>query len=957
MGLLDKFRSQPRWKHTNPAVRTAAVEELPLDQQDVLLAVAREDRDAGVRLAALRKIISPASIAEIARQDSDSRVRDEAATLLFDLATGALEGTEGDSRAALEGLSEPRHVVAVAKTAASAGVARHALARLQDVPSLGSVARRSVHGVVRLEALGRIDDPREILAVALRSEFKDVSVAAVERIGDRAMLEEAAAHARNKSAAKRARAIARAIDDETAARAAEASAPDPGAVEHEARRRAAAGACERLEAVAAGAIEDGEAAISEAERSWRLANGDEIPELGARFAAARLAAGQALERSVRERAERAQTLQAMAEAVAARRSVCEQIDGIAGEETAARLDEARAAWGALPALDDAGEASRWRERFEEACRAADARQRAAVEHHARREKAAAICDAIARLADAAAFPQARGEWQAVRRAWNALAAAGFEDQALAARFAEADERLRARDAEERQRRDREQQETLARYQKLCADLEAVPASPGLTLRAAERALRDVRTALDEEKSLPSRQDQDELARRLKAVQALLVPRVQELRDLDEWQRWANAGVQEELCRRLEALVQLDDLALAARELREAQARWKEVATAPREQSQALWARFKAASEAVRARCEVYFAGRAEEQTGNQARKQALCEQAEALSPSTDWIRTAEAIQKLQAEWKTIGPAPRNVEKVLWERFHAACDAFFTRRREDLRQRKDEWAANLARKEALCTEAEAVAESTDWSKALEEIKRLQAEWKTVGPVRKAKADALWQRFRAACDRFFDRYQHRDQEALAAAEAELEALLAEFEALPPPDGTAAEAPEGLSARVDAARKRWSARAATLPRDRAARLAERWSLALERVVEAWPAVFAGTDLDLEGNVRAMEELCVQVESLANDSPRLPAVAAEGESSPATLLAQQLREALATNTIAGRPDEAARAKAVAEQIRQAQAAWRRIGPVPDAAGRALVARFQRAIQRANEQRRVARL
>ena len=960
MGLLDKFRSQPRWKHANPAVRTAAVEELPLDQQDVLLAIAREDRDAGVRLAALRKIISPVSIAEVIGQDADGRVREEGTTLLFDLATGAVEGTEADSRAALEGLSDLRHLVAVAKTASGAGVARAALARVPDVASLGSVARRSVHPAVRLEALGRVADPRELLAIALRSEFKDVSVAAAERLEDRGMLEEVAAHARNKSAAKRARALARATDEAVASRVFVAREPAPAAREEDARRRAAVAACERLETVAVAAMEDGEATVSESERGWRLAGGEDMPDLAPRFAAARLAAQEALERSLHERAGRAAALQAMAEAVAARRSVCEQIDGIAGEDTEARLQEARGAWAALPVLADAAEAGRWRERFEEACRAAEARHRAAVEHHRRREKGAGICDALARLAETGAFPQARGEWQELRRSWNALAAAGFEDQPLAARFSEADERLRALENEERQRRAQEQQETLARWQQACADLEAVPALPSLTLKAAERALRQARAALDEEKALPSRQDHDEVARRLKAVMAALVPRVQELRDMDEWQRWANAGLQEELCQRVEALMQVEDLAVAARQLREAQAQWKQVATAPRDQSQVLWNRFKVASDAVRAHCDAYFAGRAEEQAANQARKQALCEQAEALAASSDWIKTAEAIQKLQAEWKTVGPAARGAEKALWERFHAACDAFFTRRREDLRQRRDEWAANLARKEALCAQAEAVAETIEWASGVEAIKRLQAEWKTVGPVRRTKADAVWQRFRAACDRFFDRYQHRDQAAFAVAEAELETLLAEVESLVPPEGTPAEAPDGLASRIEASRRRWDTRLAALPRDRAARLAERWSSALERVAAAWPSAFAGTELDIEGNVRAMEELCVQVESLAGDSPRGPAAAATGDTgreTPATLLAQQLREALATNTIAGRPDESARAKAAAEQIRQAQAAWRRIGPVPEAAGRALAARFQRAVQRVHEQRRVARL
>ncbi|HOC18152.1 MAG TPA: DUF349 domain-containing protein [Vicinamibacterales bacterium] len=958
MGLLDRFRSQPRWKHSNPAVRIAAVEELPLDQQDVLLSVAREDRDTAVRLAALRKIISPVAIAGIARDDADARVREEGASLLFDLATGAVEGSEADCLAALEGLSDPRQVVAVAKTASSEAVARAALDRVQDPAAVGSVARRSVHPPVRLEALARVVDPREVLAVALRSEFKDVSLAAVERLGsDRGALEDVASHARNKSAAKRARALARAID-ESASRAAVPAAPEPAAGQEEeekARRRAALAACERLEAVAAEAMEDGEAAVGEIERSWRLAGGEEMADLAPRFAAARAAAAEALERSRQERSARAAALQAMAEAVAVRRSLCEQLDAVAGEETEPRLEEARRAWAALPELGDAGEAERWRERLEEACRAAEARHRAAIEHRERREKAAVICDQVASLAETAAFPQGRAEWQALRRSWNALTAAGFEDQALFARFAEADERLRSKEAEERQRRAQEQQENLARYQKLCADLEAVPASPSLTLKAADRAIRQARAALEEEKSLPSRQDHDEVTRRLKAVIAALVPRAQELRDMDEWQRWANAGVQEELCRQVEALVQEEDLAVAARQLREAQARWKQVATAPRDRSQALWNRFKAACDAVRARCDVYYATRAEEQAASQARKQALCEQAEALSGSSDWVRTAEGIQKLQAEWKTIGPAPRDAEKALWDRFHAACDAFFTRRRDDLRQRKGEWAANLAKKEALCARAEELAETTEWASAIDEIKRLQAEWKTIGPVRKAKAEQLWRRFRAACDRFFDRYQHRDQAALAAAEAELEALAAEFESMPPAEGAAADPPEGLAERVAAARRQWTSKLSALPRDRAARLGDRWSRALERVAEAWPSAFAGTDLDLEANVRAMEELCVQIESLSADAPR-PAFAAAieaGEGSPATLLAQQLREALATNTIAGRPDEAARAKAVSEQVRQAQAAWRRIGPVPEAAGRALAARFQRAVQRVHEQRR----
>ncbi len=355
---------------------------------------------------------------------------------------------------------------------------------------------------------------------------------------------------------------------------------------------------------------------------------------------------------------------------------------------------------------------------------------------------------------------------------------------------------------------------------------------------------------------------------------------------------------------------------------------------------------------MRAKCDVYFAGLAEAQGANRDRKETLCVRAEALSVSNEWIRTADAIKALQAEWKTIGPAPRAEEKRLWDRFHAACDGFFTRRREDLQQRKEAWAANLARKDALCAQAEAIAETTDWQKGIDEIKRLQAEWKTVGPVRKTRADELWQRFRAACDKFFDAYQQRDQAAAAAVIAGAEAVCADLEALVPAAGVEVPAaPEGLADAVADIRKRWSGTIAALPRERALRMGDRFVQALARITEAWPASFAGTDIDPEASVRTLGELCLQVERLLGPEPEAgPQAESVEDQSPASVLARQLREALATNTIAGRTDDAAKWKVVAEQVRAAQAAWKRIGPVPDSAARTLNARFQRACIRVAE-------
>ena len=215
--------------------------------------------------------------------------------------------------------------------------------------------------------------------------------------------------------------------------------------------------------------------------------------------------------------------------------------------------------------------------------------------------------------------------------------------------------------------------------------------------------------------LPSKQDHDEVVQRLKAAQTALTPKVQELREVADWQRWANVGIQEQLCEKMEALRRVEDPEEIAAQVRDLQQQWRQAADVPRAQGEALWRRFKAAHDEAWARCEAHFAAQAEARAENLAKKIALCERAEALADSTNWIQTADEIKKLQAEWKTIGPVTRGQEKAIWERFRAACDRFFTRRHADLAERKTVWAENLAKKEALCAQVEALAESTDWER--------------------------------------------------------------------------------------------------------------------------------------------------------------------------------------------------------------------------------------------------
>src|SRR5260370_41266401 len=121
-----------------------------------------------------------------------------------------------------------------------------------------------------------------------------------------------------------------------------------------------------------------------------------------------------------------------------------------------------------------------------------------------------------------------------------------------------------------------------------------------------------------------------------------MPKVHELGEAEDWQRWANVGIQEQLCARMEALRTAADPDAIAREVRELQQQWRLSADVPRAQVDALWRRFKAAHDEIWARREAYFAAEARERADNLAKKIALCEKAEALAEATRWIQTTEA---------------------------------------------------------------------------------------------------------------------------------------------------------------------------------------------------------------------------------------------------------------------------------------------------------------------------
>jgi hypothetical protein len=871
MTLLDRFRAQPRQKHPDPAVRLGFVQEIPISERELLAEIAREDTDVRVRRAAVAKLMDPSALAGFAA-DADPSVRDQAVAMLRDIALEAFEGVaESDSLAAVDALADTKALALVAKSAASEAVASRALERISDPHVSGSIARHAEHESVRRRAFEALHDPGEILSVAMNCEFRQPAEAAVDRVSDRAELEQIAGRARSKNASKRARAILREIEEREAS-------------EREAR---------------------------EAEERERL----------------------------QQAALDAQQLAAAAAEVPA-----PPADPVA-------IDDGHAVVAHQPPAD---EAERRHQRDEQ-----DRQRREAADLEAERNRArqAELADEAARIAALDDFAAARRQFAAVRREWSDLAGRAAAADADATRYGAAETAFAARESAASEADQNARREALVRLQQMAARVEPLAARDDLTLKVGERALRDVRTVLGSLPPLPSKADHDEVLRRLKAAQSALTPRVQELREVAGWQRWANIGIQEQLVEKMESLKAVDDAEAIARQVKDLQQQWRQAADVPRAQGELLWRRFKAAHDEVWTRCG-HFAAQSAEREVNLARKVALCERAEQLSDSTNWIQTADAIKALQAEWKTIGAVSRGQEKTIWERFRSACDRFFTRRHADLAERKGVWSANLTKKEALIASVEALAESTDWEPAAAEIKRIQAEWKTIGPVKKTRSEALWQKFRGACDHFFARYAQRHDIAKAervASRGDCRHFECSADAGDTPE--AASAPAEFLTKLRTLRVRWQQELAArgVDRERAIVLDERYAAAFGRALTRWPQALAGSEFDPESNRRRMESIVKRIEELANSIAGAPE-APDASLSPTTRLAAMLKEALAANTIGGKTDNDSRYRAADEEVRQAQANWSRIGPVPDEIRRGLVDRFQSAIRRIHAQTSWAR-
>ena len=239
----------------------------------------------------------------------------------------------------------------------------------------------------------------------------------------------------------------------------------------------------------------------------------------------------------------------------------------------------------------------------------------------------------------------------------------------------------------------------------------------------------------------------------------------ELRDLDFKK---NLEAKEGFCASAEALAESEDVVEAFKELQKLHEQWKEYGPVAKEHREAIWERFKAATAVINRKYQTHFETIKQQQADNLAKKTALCEKVEEIAArevdgSNQWNAFSKEIEDVQQEWKAIGYASRKDNQKIYDRFRAACDSFYARKRDFYMEYKEGMNANLEKKIAICEQAEQLKTSTDWKKTSDQLISLQKQWKEIGAVPRKKSELLWKRFRAACDEFFaERDKHAKPE---------------------------------------------------------------------------------------------------------------------------------------------------------------------------------------------------
>ena len=306
------------------------------------------------------------------------------------------------------------------------------------------------------------------------------------------------------------------------------------------------------------------------------------------------------------------------------------------------------------------------------------------------------------------------------------------------------------------------------------------------------------------------------------------------------------------------------------EFKELQQQWKEIKAVPADKAAELWRSYQLYVEQFYDLLKLNSEAREYDFKKNLEIKTKLCEAAEKLADEEDVISAFYQLQELHQQYRETGPVAKELREQIWSRFKAASTVINKRHQQHFEEIRAKEQENLERKTALCEKVEAIAKeenhtAKDWEQHSQQIIEVQNEWKTIGFAPQKMNVKIFERFRQACDDFFNRKLefHREQKKIYAANAEKKrALVEKAQALA--DSTAW---KSTSDKLIALQKEWKT-TGTVPRKLGEQLWNDFLAACNKFFAARNAANAGVHSEEHANLEKKRDIIERLRTLASET-----------------------------------------------------------------------------------------
>jgi hypothetical protein len=327
-------------------------------------------------------------------------------------------------------------------------------------------------------------------------------------------------------------------------------------------------------------------------------------------------------------------------------------------------------------------------------------------------------------------------------------------------FAKIYRELKQRKSEEKAKQEAEKLSNLQRKEEILHKIKLLSEE-----EETKESIQQVRSLISEWKQIRNipKEHAERLYESFKVYLDNFYDRLSQFNELKDLDRQKNLEHKIDLIKKVTQLATETSMKHALIMLKKYQEEWRSIGPVPKESNEDLWQRFKTVCDTLYEMIKAYQVEMDKKREENLLAKKDILAKALEISNFQssrikDWMEKSTQTSELMDAWKKVGNVPLKHREQIWNDFKKARNDFYNNKNIFFKKLHAERAANLKVKTELCEKAEAVAANPiDWNKQTEELKKLQEAWKTSGPVNEKISDAIWKRFRTACDQFFEKKQ--------------------------------------------------------------------------------------------------------------------------------------------------------------------------------------------------------